>query len=222
MMVFSMLGGIAAWVFWGSFKQRTPGAVSAIALPLLLLLLESRIPLPDEIRTVYTDILVHAPVGAVWNNIKSVRAIGSEELPRSWVNRAGFPKPVAATLSHEGVGGVRQASFTEGLVFTETVNRWDEGRNLQFSIQANTDSIPPSTLDEHAKIGGVFFDVLDGQYQLEPRNNGVLLRLTSRERLSTHFNPYAGLWTDAVMRAIQNQILVVIRNRCEAEVNSNR
>ena len=44
-----------------------------------------------------------------------------------------------------------------------------------------------------------------------------MLHLTSRERLSTHVNPYAGIWTDAVMRAIQKQILVVIRNRCEAQ-----
>ena len=38
----------------------------------------------------------------------------------------------------------------------------------------------------------------------------------SHERLSTHLNPYAALWTDAVMRAIQQQILEVVRHRCEA------
>ncbi len=47
------------------------------------------------------------------------------------------------------------------------------------------------------------------------RPDGLLLHLTSRERLSTHFNGYAGLWTDAVMRAIQEQILQVIQKRCE-------
>jgi len=221
-MVFSLLGGLGARLFWGKFKRRAPGAVSAFALPLLLLAVESHIPLPYEIRTVKTEILIHAPAGTVWKNIKSVRAIDSTELPNSWVNRAGFPKPVAATLSHEGVGGVRQARFTGGLVFTETVNRWDKEQDLRFSIHANSDSIPPSTLDEHATIGGAFFDVLDGEYRLEPHSDGILLHLTSRERLSTHFNPYASLWTDAVMRAIQDQILAVIRNRCEAEVAASR
>jgi len=153
----------------------------------------------------------------VWNNIKSVSAIQPTELPDSWVSRLGFPKPIAATLSHEGVGGVRQASFTGGLVFTETVNRWDPEQDLRFSIRANTDSIPKSTLDEHVTIGGAFFDVLSGEYRLEQRPDGILLHLSSRERLSTHFNPYAGVWTDAVMRAIQEQILVVERNRCESE-----
>jgi hypothetical protein len=222
MMITSLLGGVGARLFWGKFKRRAPGAASAFALPLLLLAVESHIPLPYQTRTVETQILIHAPASTVWKNIKSVRAIDSTELPDSWVNRAGFPKPVAATLSHEGVGGVRQAGFTGGLVFTETVNRWDEQQDLRFSIHANTDSIPPSTLDEHATIGGAFFDVLDGEYRLEPRADGILLHLTSRERLSTHFNPYAGLWTDAVMRAIQNQILVVVRSRCQAEAAATR
>lgn len=48
----------------------------------------------------------------------------------------------------------------------------------------------------------------------------MLLRLTSHERLSTHVNPYAGVWTDAVMGEIQRQILEVIRNRAESEAGS--
>ena len=87
---------------------------------------------------------------------------------------------------------------------------------MRFSIRANTDSIPPTTLDEHVKIGGAFFDVLDGEYSLEPRPDGVLLHLRSHERLSTHLNPYAEQWTDAVMRSIQSEILAVIKRRCEA------
>jgi hypothetical protein len=159
--------------------------------------------------------LIHAPASVVWENIRSVPAIAPAELPGSWVTRIGFPKPVAATLSHEGIGGVRAASFTGGVVFTETITRWQPDEDLQFSIRANTQSIPATTLDEHVSIGGAFFDVLDGEYRLEPRPGGVLLRLVSHERLSTHFNPYAGLWTDAVMRSIQSEILEVIRKRCE-------
>lgn len=160
--------------------------------------------------------LIHAPVSVVWNNIKSVQLIRPDELPRAWVERIGFPRPLAAALSRDGVGGVREASFTGGLIFTETVNLWEPDSDLRFSIHANTSSIPPSTLDEHVTIGGAFFDVLEGEYQLEQRPEGVLLHLSSQERVSTHFNPYAGIWTDSVMRAIQLQILHVIQSRCEA------
>lgn len=217
MLLASMIGGILAWsVVFSRFRGSAPGRLSACTLPLLVILVESHISSPWQIRTVETDIFIHAPAVVVWENIRSVRAINPSELPHSWVTRIGFPKPVAATLSHNSIGGVRQASFTGGLVFTETVNQWDPESDLKFSIRANTDSIPLTTLDEHATIGGAFFDVLEGEYRLEPRPGGILLHLSSQERLSTHFNPYAGLWTDAVMRSIQQQILSVIRARCES------
>ncbi len=217
MLLFGMLGGLAARIVWGKFGNGSPGRMSAFAVPLLLLLIEAHVPNPYEIRTVRTEILIHGSANAVWRNIKSVRLIQPTELPQSWVGKVGFPRPLAATLSHDGVGGVRQASFSGGLVFTETVNRWEPERDLRFSIRANTDSIPKSTLDEHVTIGGAFFDVLDGEYTLEERPEGILLHLSSQERLSTHVNPYAGVWTDAVMTAIQKQILVVIRERTESE-----
>ena len=173
MFVFSTIGGIVARVTWGRLKRKASGTLSAMAFPLLFILLEAQVPSILEVRTVQTDILIHAPATVVWNNIKSVRPIDPAELPQSWVARIGFPKPVEATLSHEGVGGVREASFTGGLVFTETINRWEPGSDLRFSIHANADTIPKTTLDEHVTVGGAFFDVLDGEYRLEPRPDGV-------------------------------------------------
>lgn len=72
------------------------------------------------------------------------------------------------------------------------------------------------TLDEHVTIGGRYFDVLHGEYRLEVLPNGdTLLHLSSQQRLSTDFNGYAGLWSDAVMRNLQTSILEVIQHRCE-------
>jgi len=41
------------------------------------------------------------------------------------------------------------------------------------------------------------------------------LVLTSTHRLSTHFNPSAALWVDAVMSDIQRGIVDVVRHRAE-------
>jgi hypothetical protein len=214
--VFAIIGGlVAGFVHRGKENNKTTMLSVALA-PLLVLAVELHIPEHFETRTVETSILIHAPAQTIWSNIEKVDTIQPDELPPSWARRIGFPRPIAATLSHEGVGGVRHASFAGGLVFTETIDHWDALHDLSFSIKANTNAIPPTTLDEHVTVGGPYFDVLEGQYTLEPLTNDLIrLHLRSRERLSTHFNAYAGLWADAIMRDIQNSILLVIQHRCE-------
>ena len=65
-------------------------------------------------------------------------------------------------------------------------------------------------------IGGPYFDVLEGSYKIERAEEGkVKLHLSSVHRLSTRFNFYSGVWTDFIMRDIQNSILEVIKHRCQ-------
>ncbi|MFC6645020.1 SRPBCC domain-containing protein [Granulicella cerasi] len=216
----SSLGGIAAGVFHERSQKRIKNRTlyCAAALPLLLAVVETYVHQPLQTRTVDTSIIIHAPVATVWKNIERVPAISPSELRRSWANTIGFPRPVEATLSHEGVGGVRNASFERGLNFTETITEWVPNERIVFTIQADTSAIPSTTLDEHVTVGGRFFDVLTGEYDLHPLPNGeVMLHLSSRERLSTDFNAYAALWSDAVMHDMQSNILHVIRNRCESK-----
>lgn len=52
---------------------------------------------------------------------------------------------------------------------------------------------------------------------MEPAaDDKIHLRLASEHRLSTHFNVYASVRTDGVMRDVQELILGVIIRRCEA------
>jgi len=149
-------------------------------------------------------------------HITRVPVISSVELGPSLVDKLGFPRPVEATLTHEGVGGVRHATFERGVEFIETVDAWEPQRLLAFSIQPNTATIPPTTFDEHVIIGGRYFDVLHGTYELQAVSpTQTRLTLYSRQRLSTRLNFYAGLWTDYIMGDIQERILTVIRKRCE-------
>jgi hypothetical protein len=91
---------------------------------------------------------------------------------------------------------------------------------MGFSIRAQADQIPPTTFDEHVTVGGEYFDVLHGEYMLEPLSNGrTRLHLTSQSRVSTDFNWYAHLWTDAVMSDLQRRILFVVKNRSESRQN---
>ena len=101
-------------------------------------------------------------------------------------------------------------------MFVETITDWRPQEALSFDIKADTGSIPPTTLDEHVTVGGPYFDVLEGRYRIERGGEGtVLLQLSSVHRLSTRFNFYSGVWTDFIMRDIQNNILGIIKHRCE-------
>lgn len=153
----------------------------------------------------------------VWRNIVQVPEIRPEEHRPALFTAIGFPRPLSAAMDREGVGGLRHARFEGGVLFLETVTEWEEERRLAFTIAAQTETIPPTTLDPHVTIGGPFFDVLTGIYTIEPLPGGkVRLHLTSRHRVSTRFNVYSGLWADAITRSIQDNILEVIRRRCES------
>ena len=218
-LILASLGGLAAGLagLWLRRRGRTLVLASFLILPFVAAPLEHRLPLPDERRVVNTQIEIAADPAVVWRNIARVPAIRPDEQTRSWFHVIGFPRPVEATLSHEGVGGVRHASFEGGVVFVETVTDWEPGHRLAFSIAADPTSIPQTTLDEHVTVGGPFFDVLRGEYEIEPVAPGrVVLHLASTHRLSTRFNLYSGLWTDFIMRDVQEYILKILKRRCEA------
>src|SRR5258708_7389603 len=184
--------------------RKVPFVVFFALAPLISSAIETRLPLRQAMRTVETQITINAQPHAIWQNIERVREIKPEEQRTGFFHRLGFPRPVEATLSQEGIGGVRHATFERGVLFVETINKWEMDKELAFSIKADTKSIPPTTLDEHVTIGGPYFDVLNGEYRIEPTADGkVILHLSSQHRLSTRFNIYAGLWTDYIMRDIQ-------------------
>ena len=185
-------------------------------LPFLAAPVEHRLGLPEQLRVAETSIEIRSDSATVWANIARVPAIRPEELDFTWTHLIGFPRPIAATLSHEGVGGVRHATFEKGVLFVETVTVWEPERRLAFSIAADPSSIPAAALDEHVTVGGPFFDVLDGEYRIEEVAPGrIFLHLRSTHRLSTTFNAYSGLWTDFILRDVQTAILEVLKRRCE-------
>ena len=217
-LLFGSIGGVAAGLTSRAKFLRSRSTLACFALlPILLSAAEMQTTPPLQLRTVQNSILIHAPAATIWTNIKRVPAIQPREIAPNWTHRIGFPLPIEATLDHDGVGGIRHASFQGGLLFIETITDWQPQQKIAFTIAADTDHIPPGTLDEHVTIGGRYFDVLNGEYRLEPLPNGnILLHLSSEERVSTDFNAYTGLWSDAVMRNLQQSILEVVKHRCES------
>ncbi len=191
-------------------KNASPLVVLVLSMPLLSGFVESGIRPADSLHHVHTAIAIANRPDAVWSQIIRVRPI--TEPTGGLFYHLGFPKPIEASLSQEGVGGVRQARFEKGLLFIETVDEWSPLRRISFSIKPDAHQ---TRLDPHVIVGGKYFDVLRGTYEIEPVKDGVILHLWSDFRISTHFNAYAGFLGDTLMRDIQESILRVIKQRCQ-------
>lgn len=189
-----------------------------VLLPFLISPIENLIETIPGTYKAYTYIDIEAPAEKIWDNVTRVREISEKEDKGYLSNFLGFPRPVKAELNFEGVGAYREAIFTNGLIFRETVTEYVDNKKMVFSIKANTYEIPSTTLDEHILIGGDYFDVLDGTYELEKLDNGKhRLHLYSHFKMNTTFNFYAGWWGKWIMKDIQNNILKVEKERSEKE-----
>jgi hypothetical protein len=217
---FFLLAASIGGLIGGYFKLRKRDSKVYISLLTLLPFLVSpienfigAIPGTYEANT-YIDI--NAPADKIWNNITKVKEIRPEE-DRGWLTKfLGMPRPVEAILNYGGVGASREARFTKGLIFHETVLEYIDKKKMVFSIKAYPYEIPSTTMDEHIVIGGKYFDVLNGTYELEQLNGKTYrLHLYSHFKLTTTFNFYASWWAKWIMKDIQNNILQVEKQRAE-------
>jgi hypothetical protein len=227
-LLMSSLGGVVAGLHDRSARRRGIGDSSyrlglVLALPFVLSPLEQRIPLRIDRRVVETSVRIEADAATVFRQLAEVSEIHPDEQSHGFFQRIGIPRPLEATLSYPGVGAIRDARFVEGIRFRETITRFEPDQSLAFTIAVDPASIAPGTLDEHVRVGGPYFDAEYGEFRIESLPaGGVMLHLLSRHRVATHFNFYASLWTDAVMRDLQNGICHVIQRRSEREALSRR
>lgn len=220
-LVLSSLGGATAgYIRIRKSKKLDKLQLSlALVLPFLISPVEQAIGPKLSTFKAVTSIEINAPDSIIWNNVTRVRKISANEDEGTINKWLGIPRPVEAELNYEGVNAERKAIFTGGLIFTEIVTEYKHQKYMTFSIQPNTGEIPSTTFDEHILIGGKYFDVLTGTYELEQLSNGrYRLHLWSEFEVNTTFNFYSGLWGSWIMKDIQNNILSVIKSRCEQKV----
>ena len=240
-LVITILFNIEGWACWimilplfllaasvggflgGYLKLRDKNKLSMsvlILLPLFLSPIEQMIGSIPGTYKAYTFIDIDAPAEKIWDNVTRVKEITKAEDTGFLSSFLGLPRPVKAELDYEGVGAFREAIFTKGLVFNETVLEYKDNEKMVFKIDVNPHDIPSTTLDEHILIGGDYFDVLNGTYELEKLPNGKnRLHLYSHFKMNTTFNFYAGWWGKWIMKDIQNNILRIEKKRAETMDN---
>ncbi len=217
-LIAASIGGLIGGYFKLNKQSDRLNISAMVLIPFLLAPFESLIEEVPATYEAYTFIDINAESDKIWDNVTRVREIKENE-DSGWLNNfLGFPRPLKAELNFEGVGAYREAKFTNGLVFHETVTEYEDNKLMIFDIKAYPHEIPSTTLDEHIVIGGNYFDVLNGKYELEKLENGKhRLHLSSRFEMKTTFNFYAGWWGKWIMKDIQKNILRIEKIRAEYE-----
>lgn len=215
-LLFSSLGGLVAGYYKLKSKSDKIYVSLFVFLPLLISPLEGLIEKIPSTYKAYTYIDIDASKEQIWKNVTRVGTISSKEDNGFVSPFLGLPRPIRAELNYEGVGATRLAIFDKGLVFHEKVIQYEHEKKMLFSIKAYPHEIPSTTMDKHIVIGGDYFDVLTGTYELEHLgNNFYRLHLYSYFKMNTTFNFYAGFWGKLIMKDIQDNILKVVKERAE-------
>jgi hypothetical protein len=217
-LIAASIGGLIGAYFKLKKRDNNLYVSVLVILPLVMSPIENYIGANTTPYKAYTYIDINAPASKIWSNVTRVREI-PEEQDRGWLTHLlNFPRPVKAELNVEGVGGYREAIFTNGLVFHETVTEYIDQKKMSFTIKALPHEIPLTTMDKHLVVGGKYFDVLNGTYELEKLTEKTYrLHLYSHFKLTTTFNFYASWWAKNIMKDIQNNILQIQKQRAENE-----
>ncbi|MFZ9955664.1 MAG: hypothetical protein ACO3E1_06020, partial [Flavobacteriales bacterium] len=200
---FLLLGSLGAYIF-RLIKLKNEGNGTklylSLFLPFAVLFIETNMKNRDDFYTVKTRIEIDANQSVVWQNVKNVRNIKSDEIATHFVHVIGIPRPLDGQLNYEGVGGVRNITWEKGIKFEEKIKTWKEGAGFSYDINFDPTSIPSTTLDEHVMIGGKYFDVVSGSYAIKPLSNlKSEVTLTCTYRISTSLNFYSKWWADFIL-----------------------
>ena len=217
---FLALGTIGAFIYT-LIKLKNSGKGTklyfSLLIPLAFLFLENNIKPENQVHTVKTSIEISADKSVVWENIKNVKNIKTNEIKPHFIHLIGIPKPLNGELDKEQIGGVRSITWEKGILFEEKIKSWNEGYGFTYDINVDPNSIPPSTLDEHVMIGGRYFDVIEGGYKIKNTGfNTNLVTLSCTYRITTNLNFYSKWWADLILEDFNEMILEVIKKRSES------
>lgn len=197
---------------WG--KPNTLNVSVLFFVPALLGYLEGERTLVPVEYTITKQVEIAAPAALVWSQLTHINELKESERKGSFSNLMGFPKHLRTVADTFAPGGMRFAVYEKGLYFKETISEYVPGKRMVLDIKTDPNNIPPTVMDEHILIGGKHLDILKDEYALEQLPDGSSrLSLSSRFRINTPLNWYAGLWATYLMSDILVGELELVKDR---------
>jgi len=178
-------GALCRWTRWSR-----PTVYGLAFLPLMLGGLEPATSLPTEVNVVQRDLVIQAPADRIWDVLMSAKDIEASEFDGAWMYRIGVPVPVSADTEEETGQLTRHITMGKGINFDQVAQSWEKPRRVLWTYRFAQNSFPPGALDDHVRIGGEYFDVIETEYTITPSVHGSRLEVSMRYRISTNFNWY--------------------------------
>jgi hypothetical protein len=110
----------------------------------------------------------------------------------------------------------------KGVHFDQVAAEWEPNRRVRWVYQFSSDSFPAGALDDHVRIGGRYFDVLDTEYTLRQVTGGTELRVRMSYRVSTAFNWYARPLAEFLVGNFEEAVLEFYAHRALAGLKDPR
>lgn len=215
-MLMASLGGLLALAALKTGAPRST-ANAMLVLPLVLALAERAVPISDVVQRSTASVHVAAPPERIFALINNATAIEPGEIAGGWAWRIGVPLPIEGVTVEEDGQRVRKSVWQKGVHFDEPIVAWDANRHVRWRYRFDADSFPPGALDEHVRIGGEYFDLVDTAYTLVPEGDGTRLTIDIGYRISTRFNAYAARIGRFLIDDAADTLLAFYRRRAEAD-----
>ena len=215
----TMIGATIGRAIANSRSPRFPGPQFVGALILLMPGLsgaERMLSVQAESFAVRSEIIVDAPVEAVWKNVVSFAELPP---PHEAIFKTGVAYPIRAEIQGTGIGAIRRCVFSTG-AFVEPITAWEEPHRLAFGVLEQ----PPvmrelSWRDDFvpAHISNQYLRSTAGEFLLEPLPGGKTRIVgTTWYRLRFWPSSYWRLWSNAIIHRIHMRVLEHIKNISEA------
>jgi hypothetical protein len=213
------IGGLLMGAICRAVPWRSHVLFGFTAVPLVLAAVGPvEAPIPS-ISIIEKSRTVDAAPEVIWKQLESARDIREPEVGRAWMYRIGVPLPLEGVTSTNGDKHVRQVRMGHGIHFEQVASEWVPNKRVRWTYKFSDDSFPPGSLDDHVRIGGEYFDLIETVYSISPAGDGMSrLSIEMKYRVSTQFNWYAKPIAKVLIENFCDVILDFYARRAERDI----
>ncbi len=215
-LIISSIGGIAMGLGLHLFKGKEQKLMSITLLPIVLLISDQLIELPNKNIEIIQSVIVQATPEIIWQQIMTAKEIQPEELAPSISHFIGVPKPIEGINIQSNGEEIRYSIWEKGVNFKSKVTDKEKFKFIKWVYIFDENSFPKGSMDEHVEIGGKYFDLKDTAFKLESiNNNKTRLTIIAHYRISSSINFYAIPASKLLGNDFINTILTLYQKRSE-------